>query len=244
MQKGRTNQLYPKLAIRLGWKGKDVLQTLYQEFGGHFGQEKRAPNAAHSEVFYWSVVGRDATTAIQVIYPWLRVKRAQAATALHAADIWASGASNRYSILRQFQELMRVLNQRGPEFALPAYGRWLLLPTFELSEGKPTLRWPETWPPSGVIQSGRAFPRQPLVPRTSVTGSGSWLTPSANEDAAGTVNGNMQRMLTHQAKESDPDGTAAGGQLNPTWVEWLMGFPPGWTDLGPSATPSSRKSSK
>ena len=22
-----------------------------------------------------------------------------------------------------------------------------------------------------------------------------------------------------------------GGQLNPTWVEWLMGFPPGWTDL-------------
>ena len=23
----------------------------------------------------------------------------------------------------------------------------------------------------------------------------------------------------------------AGGQLNPTWVEWLMGFPIGWTDL-------------
>lgn len=22
-----------------------------------------------------------------------------------------------------------------------------------------------------------------------------------------------------------------GGQLNPTWVEWLMGFPLGWTDL-------------
>ena len=21
------------------------------------------------------------------------------------------------------------------------------------------------------------------------------------------------------------------GQLNPTWVEWLMGFPTGWTDL-------------
>jgi hypothetical protein len=34
------------------------------------------------------------------------------------------------------------------------------------------------------------------------------------------------------------------GQLNPTWVEWLMGFPTGWTDLGPSEMPSSRKSSK
>jgi hypothetical protein len=22
-----------------------------------------------------------------------------------------------------------------------------------------------------------------------------------------------------------------GGSLNPTWVEWLMGFPIGWTDL-------------
>jgi len=22
-----------------------------------------------------------------------------------------------------------------------------------------------------------------------------------------------------------------GGSLNPTWVEWLMGYPEGWTDL-------------
>jgi hypothetical protein len=26
---------------------------------------------------------------------------------------------------------------------------------------------------------------------------------------------------------------AVGGALNPTWVEWLMGFPLGWTDFGP-----------
>jgi hypothetical protein len=35
-----------------------------------------------------------------------------------------------------------------------------------------------------------------------------------------------------------------GGSLNPTWVEWLMGFPLGWTDLKDWATPSSRKSRK
>ena len=34
------------------------------------------------------------------------------------------------------------------------------------------------------------------------------------------------------------------GQLNPTWVEWLMGFPLGWTGLDASETPSSRKSQK
>lgn len=32
------------------------------------------------------------------------------------------------------------------------------------------------------------------------------------------------------------DGEKAGGQLNPTWVEWLMGWPLGWTDLKPLAT--------
>lgn len=34
----------------------------------------------------------------------------------------------------------------------------------------------------------------------------------------------------------------APGQLNPAWVEWLMGFPIGWTALPPSATPYCRRS--
>ena len=37
-------------------------------------------------------------------------------------------------------------------------------------------------------------------------------------------------------------GMLVSGALNPMWVEWLMGFPPGWTDLELSETPSSRKS--
>jgi hypothetical protein len=31
--------------------------------------------------------------------------------------------------------------------------------------------------------------------------------------------------------------TRIGGSLNPTWVEWLMGYPSGWTDLNVSAMP-------
>jgi hypothetical protein len=34
------------------------------------------------------------------------------------------------------------------------------------------------------------------------------------------------------------------GALNPTWVEWLMGFPPEWTALDASEMPSSRPLSK
>jgi hypothetical protein len=33
-----------------------------------------------------------------------------------------------------------------------------------------------------------------------------------------------------------PTAVGSGGRLNPTWVEWLMGFPTGWTDLEDSET--------
>jgi hypothetical protein len=63
---------------------------------------------------------------------------------------------------------------------------------------------------------------------------GMWPTPQANEDAAGTPNGNMQKML---GNHPDIRGTTpeewVGGTLNPTWVEWLMGWVIGWTDLKP-----------
>jgi len=59
-------------------------------------------------------------------------------------------------------------------------------------------------------------------------------TACANEDAAGTPNGKMQRMLGNctEIRHSDP----AGGQLNPTWEDWFMGWPIGWTDVRHSAT--------
>lgn len=37
-------------------------------------------------------------------------------------------------------------------------------------------------------------------------------------------------------RNTPPLATHAGGQLNPTWVEWLMGWPIGWTDLEPLET--------
>jgi hypothetical protein len=40
-------------------------------------------------------------------------------------------------------------------------------------------------------------------------------------------------------RNSRPLSEQIGGSLNPTWVEWLMGWPLGWTDLKPLETDKS-----
>jgi hypothetical protein len=47
-----------------------------------------------------------------------------------------------------------------------------------------------------------------------------------------------RRMISHLPKSE------RAGRLSPHFPEWLMGYPIGYTDCGPSETPSSRKSQK
>jgi hypothetical protein len=47
----------------------------------------------------------------------------------------------------------------------------------------------------------------------------------------------MREKISGERHSPDLNDVAApGGQLNPTWVEWLMGFPLGWTVCGDSET--------
>jgi hypothetical protein len=60
-----------------------------------------------------------------------------------------------------------------------------------------------------------------------------WPTPTASDATGGPAYSKPPgREGGFLLKE-----TVRGGPLNPTWVEWLMGYPAGWTDCGPSATP-------
>ena len=52
-----------------------------------------------------------------------------------------------------------------------------------------------------------------------------WPTPTVQDSAN---NGGPSQ----QTRNTPPLNSVVGGALNPTWVEWLMGFPLGWTDLG------------
>ena len=89
------------------------------------------------------------------------------------------------------------------------------------------------WPRSGTMRSGIAYRLPPLVPRISGTGSSLWRTPQAwNAQQGPKSDANLQKaMKTGHAPITltDQVRTVSGGQLNPTWVELLMGFPPGWT---------------
>lgn len=61
-------------------------------------------------------------------------------------------------------------------------------------------------------------------------------TPTTGAGLCGGA-GSYQQLKAPEAEGAiSPQERAAmaagnGGQLNPTWVEWLMGFPIGWTDL-------------
>ena len=64
-----------------------------------------------------------------------------------------------------------------------------------------------------------------------------WSTPSATDATRGPDR--KRHLRTDGGRDLTTD---VGGQLNPTWVEWLMGYPLGWTALKGWATRSSRKS--
>jgi hypothetical protein len=64
-------------------------------------------------------------------------------------------------------------------------------------------------------------------------------TPTAHNSKEGAYPSEYNRntpTLTSVATQED-NKPPQSGSLNPTWVEWLMGFPIGHTDLKPSETP-------
>ena len=80
-----------------------------------------------------------------------------------------------------------------------------------------------------------------------------WPTPCLPGNGGTNGKTKLKKMLAqyptptcHNAKEGDYPAehsrktpslaTHAGGKLNPMWVEWLMGWPLGWTDLKPLET--------
>jgi DNA (cytosine-5)-methyltransferase 1 len=74
--------------------------------------------------------------------------------------------------------------------------------------------------------------RRSLKPDVGNAEKQMWPTPSASEGKACTdpVRGTQNQMMLNQVVRVE---NPTGGQLNPDWVEWLMGWPLYWTSLAP-----------
>ena len=94
----------------------------------------------------------------------------------------------------------------------------LLTHTSELFKG--------IWPKAGIVCDGDAYRQPKWERRISEIGSGLWPTPTTRDWKSGK---GAQKRDGHAQPLTD----VIGGQLNPTWAEWLLGWPIGWTDLKP-----------
>ena len=86
------------------------------------------------------------------------------------------------------------------------------------------------WKDSGASQGKRKSPNLGTMVH--------WPTPRTAGMCGGT--GSWELLNKNTTKEEARQmGAGNGGKLNPTWVEWLMGWPLGWTDLKPLETDKS-----
>jgi hypothetical protein len=98
------------------------------------------------------------------------------------------------------------------------------------AQGKIPAMWPTpTAHPNNSNKNGK-FKNPTLLDAVQ-----QWPTPTHGKLAGGS--GAFQQIqdkyenneITLEEKKAMQAGN--GGRLNPMWVEWLMGFPLGWTDL-------------
>jgi hypothetical protein len=122
-----------------------------------------------------------------------------------------------------------------------------------------------TWPRWGMMRGGVCWELTTSGHRTGESESGFWPTPRSCSAMAATITPesahaenrfpNLETVVGRRmwATPKCQDSRHAswdrnksnlgeqvagihGGQLNPNWVEWLMGWPIGWTDLKPLET--------
>jgi hypothetical protein len=87
---------------------------------------------------------------------------------------------------------------------------------------------------------------KPANLRDQVSNMQNWPTPCATDYKGSGKTGELRDRLDYAVErgatksKTYSEAPKNGGQLNPMWVEWLMGWPLGWTDLKPLAMDKSR----
>ena len=141
-----------------------------------------------------------------------------------SSPTWSQQAIVQRGEYSQRQKLVRLI--RGKEFLY-----WATPNTMDhLSQKSPQTIYRQ----ATTVRKGRKRPsnlREQVNPvATEIYKMANLPTPTSSEHKF-RLKGNTQQShcLEAMARTGRLDKTT--GQLNPTWVEWLMGLPTGWTDL-------------
>jgi len=116
-------------------------------------------------------------------------------------------------------------------------GSWLATPTAKANQLAPCMvknQGCRNWWPTPVAERTRYvnYKQGGRSLGAEVRRRQNWPTPAATDWKGSSKPGQRRGQLTDPAMGMIP----AGGRLNPMWVEWLMGWPIGWTDLEPLET--------
>jgi hypothetical protein len=97
----------------------------------------------------------------------------------------------------------------------------------------------ETWQTSGLMRGGMLSRQRSAARPISGRGCGYLPTPSARDWKSS--NASVETMQRNARPLNEVVTGGHGGRLNPDWVEWLMGWPVGWTALEQLGTDRCRQ---
>jgi hypothetical protein len=147
----------------------------------------------------------------------------------HSTSLWKTPQC---SLLEEELESLETLPKWGMTVNGLLWEQPMLMPHTRETECGLSANWPT--PVHSEARQGLQIRREGKKgTQTSLsTAVLTWPTPRTKGMCGGSGSWDLLNKNT-TIEEARLMGAGNGGQLNPTWVEWLMGWPLGWTDLKP-----------
>ena|SRR5690554_3279251 len=116
--------------------------------------------------------------------------------------------------------------------SLPSYS----LKTCQTLGQKEQNEYAKNWPKEGMIVDGVVYPLVMWERPIKEKGGFYWPTPQASDAKRGDSPATRRRNSPCLSARLNMIAGTKGGKTNPLWLEWLMGYPIGWTELKPLET--------